>query len=128
LAGGGGSASSSAISFISFVGCLRPRPQLANQWVPDRNRKLWFIGVLRDRLGKHEDLCDGILGSGLSFLAMLFVAATTTGSVTLIAAAAEPNDVTSCGAFRFARAAAFIIANAFASKMAAVSCFQRQPW
>jgi hypothetical protein len=86
---------------------------------------LWFIGVLRDRLGKHEDrfFATVFLGSGLLFLAMLFVAATTIGAVTLIAAAAEPNDLTSSATFRFARAAAFIIANVYASKMAAVFMF-----
>jgi len=86
---------------------------------------LWFIGVLRDRLGKHEDrfFATVFLGSGLLFLATLFVAATTIGAVTLIAAAAEPNDLTSSATFRFARAAAFIIANVYASKMAAVFMF-----
>ena len=86
---------------------------------------LWFIGVLRDRLGHHEDrfFATVFLGSGLLFLAMLFVGASTIGSVTLIASAAEPNDLTSSATFRFARAAAFIIANVYASKMAAVFMF-----
>src|SRR4051794_18387369 len=36
---------------------------------------LWFIGVLRDRLGRHEDrfFATVFLGSGLLFLAMLFL-------------------------------------------------------
>jgi len=86
---------------------------------------LWFIGVLRDRLGQHEDrfFATVFLGSGLLFLAMLFVGAATIGAVTLIASAAEPNDLTSSATFRFARAAAFIIANVYASKMAAVFMF-----
>jgi len=86
---------------------------------------LWFIGVLRDRLGQHEDrfFATVFLGSGLLFLAMLFVGAATIGAVTLIASAAEPNDLTSSATFRFARAAAFIIANMYASKMAAVFMF-----
>jgi len=54
---------------------------------------------------------------------MLFVGAATIGAVTLIASAAEPNDLTSSATFRFARAAAFIIANVYASKMAAVFMF-----
>ena len=35
---------------------------------------LWFIGVVRDRLGEHEDrfFATVFLGSGLLFLAMLF--------------------------------------------------------
>jgi hypothetical protein len=86
---------------------------------------LWFIGVLRDRLGQHEDrfFATVFLGSGLLFLAMLFIGAATIGAVTLIASAAEPNDLTSSATFRFARAAAFIIANVYASKMAAVFMF-----
>lgn len=86
---------------------------------------LWFIGVLRDRLGQNEDrfFATVFLGSGLLFLAMLFVAAATIGAVTLMASAAEPSELTSSGAFRFARAVAFIIANVYASKMAAVFMF-----
>ena len=39
---------------------------------------LWFIGVLRDRLGEREDrfFATVFLGSGLLFLAMLFAART----------------------------------------------------
>ena len=38
---------------------------------------LWFIGVVRDRLGQHEDrfFATVFLGSGLLFLAMLFTSA-----------------------------------------------------
>jgi hypothetical protein len=37
---------------------------------------LWFIGVLRDRLGRYEDrfFATVFLGSGMLFLAMMFVA------------------------------------------------------
>src|SRR4051794_30251692 len=86
---------------------------------------LWFIGVLRDRLGQHEDrfFATVFLGSGLLFLAMLFVAAATIGAVTVMASTADANDLTGSATFRFARAAAFIIANVYASKMAAVFMF-----
>jgi hypothetical protein len=42
---------------------------------------LWFIGVLRDRLGKLEDrfFATVFLGSGLLFLAMLFASAALGG-------------------------------------------------
>ena len=42
---------------------------------------LWFIGVLRDRLGELEDrfFATVFLGSGLLFLAMLFASAATGG-------------------------------------------------
>ena len=86
---------------------------------------LWFIGVLRDRLGQHEDrfFATVFLGSAFLFLAMLFAAAATIGAVMLTASVAEPNDLINSITFRFARATAFIIANVYAAKMAAVFMF-----
>src|SRR5882672_12891273 len=86
---------------------------------------LWFIGVLRDRLGQLEDrfFATVFFGSGLLFLAMLFAAAALIGSVMLVASVSAPGELTSSATFRFARAAAFIIANVYASKMAAVFMF-----
>src|SRR6516225_9206575 len=42
---------------------------------------LWFIGVIRNRLGELEDQCFAtvFLGSGLLFVAMLFASAAVTG-------------------------------------------------
>jgi hypothetical protein len=42
---------------------------------------LWFIGVLRDRLGELEDrfFATVFFGSGLLFLAMLFASAAVAG-------------------------------------------------
>jgi hypothetical protein len=44
---------------------------------------LWFIGVVRDRLGSHEDrfFSTVFLGSGLLFLAMLFTSAAVEGGI-----------------------------------------------
>jgi len=44
---------------------------------------LWFIGVLRDRIGEHEDrfFATVFLGSGLLFLAMLFASAAIAGGL-----------------------------------------------
>ncbi|HYB42914.1 MAG TPA: hypothetical protein VEL75_14150, partial [Candidatus Methylomirabilis sp.] len=41
---------------------------------------LWFIGVVRDRIGQHEDrfFASVFLGSGLLFVSMLFVASAVT--------------------------------------------------
>jgi membrane protease YdiL (CAAX protease family) len=52
---------------------------------------LWFIGVLRDRLGELEDrfFATVFLGSGLLFLAMLFASAATGGGI-ILAYAAKP--------------------------------------
>jgi hypothetical protein len=86
---------------------------------------LWFIGVLRDRLGQQEDrfFATVFLGSGLLFLAMLFTTAAVLGSIILIASAAEPNELMSSTTFRFARAATYVIMNVYATKMAAVFMF-----
>ena len=44
---------------------------------------LWFIGVIRDRIGGHEDrfFATVFLGSGLLFVAMLFAAAAVAGGL-----------------------------------------------
>jgi hypothetical protein len=83
---------------------------------------LWFIGVLRDRLGDLEDrfFATVFFGSALLFLAMLFTSAATIGAVMLVASVSEPNELMSSATFRFARAASYIIMNVYAIKMAAV--------
>src|SRR4029077_603218 len=83
---------------------------------------LWFLGVLRDRLGQLEDrfFATVFFGSALLFLAMLFVAAAVIGAVILVAASAEPNELINSATFRFARAATYIVMNVYAIKMAAV--------
>ena len=56
---------------------------------------LWFIGVLRDRLGRQEDrfFATVFFGSALLYLAMLFTAAALIGAVMLLASTAEPNQL-----------------------------------
>ena len=83
---------------------------------------LWFIGVLRDRLGQQEDrfFATVFLGSALLFLAMLFAAAAVIGAVMLLASAAEPIELMGSTTFRFARAAAYFMTNVYATKMSAV--------
>jgi hypothetical protein len=83
---------------------------------------LWFIGVLRDRLGEQEDrfFATVFLGSALLFLAMLFAAASIAGAVMLLASSADPDQLRSSPIFHFARATVYIIANAYAAKMACV--------
>ncbi len=86
---------------------------------------LWFIGVLRDRLGQQEDrfFATVFFGSGLLFLAMLFAAAAVIGAVTLVASTIDPDELTHSTTFRFARAATYIITNVYSIKMAAVFMF-----
>jgi hypothetical protein len=83
---------------------------------------LWFIGVLRDRLGQEEDrfFATVFFGSALLFLAMLFAAAAVGGAVILAASSAAPNELINSATFRFARAATYIITNVYAIKMAGV--------
>jgi hypothetical protein len=54
---------------------------------------LWFIGVLRDRIGQREDrfFATVFLGSGILFVGMLFVAAATAGGILADAARTSAN-------------------------------------
>jgi hypothetical protein len=53
---------------------------------------LWFIGVIRSRLGEREDklFATVFLGSGLLFVAMLFTATAITGAALLLFNAGSP--------------------------------------
>jgi hypothetical protein len=82
---------------------------------------LWFIGVVRDRLGELEDrfFATVFFGSGLLFLAMLFTSAAVVGAI-LINFAAEPPELINSATFHFARAAAYSILNIYMIKIAGV--------
>lgn len=85
---------------------------------------LWFIGVLRDRLGDREDrfFATVFFGSGILFLGMLFTAAAMLGAI-LIAFSAQPKELVNSATFHFVRAAAYTILNIYMIKMAAVFMF-----
>ena len=82
---------------------------------------LWFIGVLRDRLGELEDrfFATVFLGSGLLFLAMLFASAAAAGGI-LIGYAAKHEALLDSATFTFTRAFTYEIMNLYAIKMAGV--------
>ncbi len=82
---------------------------------------LWFIGVLRDRLGEREDrfFATVFLGSGLLFLAMLFMSAAMVGGL-IIAYTADSTRLLGSPTFTSARAIAYEIMNIYAIKMAGV--------
>ncbi|MFO7641472.1 MAG: hypothetical protein R6X17_09490 [Candidatus Competibacteraceae bacterium] len=82
---------------------------------------LWFIGVLRDRLGEREDrfFATVFLGSGLLFLAMLFMSAAMVGGI-IIAYTADSTRLLGSPTFTSARAIAYEIMNIYAIKMAGV--------
>lgn len=82
---------------------------------------LWFIGVLRDRLGSLEDrfFATVFLGSGFLFLAMLFVGAASVGAMIMAHQTVADGDAASA-AFALWRAFTFVAVNVYAIKMAAV--------
>ena len=82
---------------------------------------LWFVAVLRDRLGESEDrfFATVFLGSGLLFLAMLFVASAILAAI-ITAYEAMPSQLLNSETFVLARAFAFNIMNVYAIKMAGV--------
>lgn len=79
---------------------------------------LWFIGVVRDQLGATEDrlFSSVFLGSGLLFLAMLFLGSAMTTS--LIGMVASPN--LDLGLWDFGRHTTTTLINVYAMRMAAV--------
>ena len=82
---------------------------------------LWFIGVLRDRLGAREDkfFATVFFGSGLLFLAMLFSAAAVAGAL-IISFEAAPAQLINSATFHFARATAYSMMNVYTIKTACV--------
>lgn len=82
---------------------------------------LYFIGVVRDRLGEQEDrfFATVFLGSGLLFLAMLFVSAGITGGV-LRFYGSNPDLLLQSGIYSFGRVVIFEIINVYTLRMAGV--------
>ena len=78
---------------------------------------LWFIGVLRDRLGAKEDrfFATVFFGSALLFMAMLFVAASLVGALIIIGSSAKATALIDSQTFHFARAASYILVNIYAA-------------
>jgi hypothetical protein len=85
---------------------------------------LWFIAVLRDRLGQREDrfFATVFLGSGLLFLGTLFTAAAAVGAI-LIAFVAQPEQLINSATYHFARAVTYNLLNVYMIKMAGVFMF-----
>ncbi len=82
---------------------------------------LWFIGVLRDRMGEREDrfFATVFLGSGLLFTAMIFTAAAIAlGGIRALGAGSE--SLIQSGIYLFARVAVHQLMNIYAVKMAGV--------
>ena len=82
---------------------------------------LWFMGVVRDRLGKMEDQFFSTVfsGSGLLFLSMIFASAAIAGGI-LASYAIEPGTLTKSGVLIFGRAVMYTIMKVYAIRMAGV--------
>ena len=85
---------------------------------------LWFIGVLRNRMGVAEDqfFATVFLGSGLLFVASLF-AATAVAEAVLGSSHVRPNEQVSREVYYFARLVGYAFLNIFAVRMAGVFMF-----
>jgi hypothetical protein len=112
-------------------------PRVAGSWLTDPGRRtavevglslipfagiafLWFVGVLRDRIGHREDrlFATVFLGSGLLFVAMLFVAAAVAGG--LFAAAARSSGPPAPDVLALGRDITGLLLNVYSMRMAAV--------
>lgn len=112
-------------------------PGSAGEWLSDSGRRkavsvalnlvpfagiafLWFVGVVRDRVGELEDrfFATVFLGSGLVFVAMFFVAAALAGGL-VDAATAHPSS-TGSDTLSLGRDSTTILLDVYAMRMAAV--------
>jgi hypothetical protein len=104
---------------------LRERVRIALNLAPFAGIAfLWYMAVLRDRIGLQEDrfFATVFLGSGLLFVAMLFVQVVVARGLydTFTTRGTLPEDL---ALYRFARGIVYGLMNTFAVKMAAVFMF-----
>ena len=112
-------------------------PRVAGGWLTDSGRRtavdlalslipfagiafLWFVGVVRDRIGHREDrfFATVFLGSGLLFVAMLFVTAAVAGG--LLAAASRSSSPPGPDVLALGRDVTGLLLNVYSMRMAAV--------
>lgn len=129
-----------AVLFSSSVVLIRlsvpANPADAGAWLKDRAGTvslalsllpfagiafLWFMGVVRDRMGYLEDqfFSTVFFGSGLLFLAMTFVSAALAGGL-LATYAVESSRLIDSGVYTVVREVAYRITSVYAIRMAAV--------
>ncbi len=82
---------------------------------------LWFMGVVRDRIGRREDqfFSTVFLGSGLLFVALMFVSGAIASAV-ITAHAAQPAVAGTSDIYLFGRDLMYGVANTYGMRMAAV--------
>src|SRR6478735_9229638 len=122
------------VAFVLVRLALPSHPNDAGDWLTDGRKKdalvlalnllpfagiafLWFIGVVRDRIGAGEDrfFATVFLGSGLLFIAMLFAGGAVAGGLILSANGQQSDDVWS-----FGRRVTHTLFNVYAMRMAAI--------
>ena len=124
---------------LSLVRSAAPSdPDAAGDWLVDGGRRkavvvalnllpfaaiafLWFIGVVRDRIGEGEDrlFATVFLGSGLLFVAMMLSAAALAGGL-LFTANDNALSASQLGIWDFGRRITNTLLNVYAMRMAAV--------
>jgi len=127
-----------ALALVLVRTAVPADPDDAEQWLSDGSRHdavllglglvpfagiafLWFVGVVRDRIGEAEDrfFATAFLGSGLLFVGMIFAASAVAGG--LIAAAEQNADrLLSSGAWELGRETTYELMVVYAMRMAAV--------
>jgi hypothetical protein len=82
---------------------------------------LWFIAVVRDRIGEFEDrfFATVFLGSGLLYVAMMFISAAIAGAVIGLLASAPDTSARST-AYLLGRGEVYRISTVFGTKVAGV--------
>jgi len=123
---------------ITLINVSAPsNPATAGDWLTDPARRaatavalnlvpfagiafLWFIGVVRDRIGQREDrfFASVFLGSGLLFVAMLFVSAAVAGG--LIADAVAGSGAPGPDILALGRQLTSLLLHVYGMRMAAV--------
>jgi hypothetical protein len=85
---------------------------------------LWFIGVIRDRLGVLEDrfFSSILFGSGLLFIAMTFIATAVAGAL-IASYQLDPVATIDNGIYALERETIFRVTNVFGVRMAGVFMF-----
>jgi hypothetical protein len=111
-------------------------PAVAGGWLTDSGKRaavavglnlipfagiafLWFIGVIRDRIGAHEDrfFATVFLGSGVLFVGMMFVAAAFAGG---LIAGTSSSGSPGTDTLALGRNVTSILLNVYSMRMAAV--------
>jgi hypothetical protein len=125
------------LAFVLILISQPANPAQAGSWLSDPSRRgtvavalnlvpfagiafLWFIGVVRDRIGQQEDrfFATVFLGSGLLFIAMLFTgAAFAAGLGSLVTAAPSAS---SPGTLAIGREITVLLLRVYGMRMAAV--------